>query len=141
MIPMNYIDPTFLARSRAAFASEDPMTLADMRRLVEADAGLTRTQRRDLVSALNRVEMLFQTPLEKLEANPSRLRELFAAKSAAQLSLSEKTYANIRSLVAHALDRYVVRALPLTRRIPWLHHGRCCWTESRSYSRGRLSTA
>ena len=93
-------------------------TLADVKRLAEDDKQLTATQRRDLVSALNRLEHLFQTPLEKLEASPRRMRELFASKSPAQLDLSEKTFANIRSLVVQALERYAPPALPLTKRIP-----------------------
>src|SRR4051812_2132984 len=103
---MNHVDPTFLARSRAAFVSEDHTTLADVKRLAEADEDLTAIQRRDVVSALNRFEQLFQTSLEKLEATPRRVRELFAAKSPAQLGVSEKTFANIRSLVAKAVERY-----------------------------------
>ncbi len=115
---MQYVDPTFLARSRAAFLSGNQATLVDVKRLAEDDKYLTGTQRRDLVSALNRVEQVFESPLEKLEASPRRVRELFASRSAAQLNLSEKTFANIRSLVVQALERYAPPALPLTRRIP-----------------------
>jgi integrase len=114
---MKYVDPTFLARSRAAFLSENQATLADVKCLAETDTDLTNTQRRDLVSALNRVEQVFETPLDKLQANPRRVRELFASKSPAQMNLSEKTFANIRSLVVQALERYAAPALPLTRRI------------------------
>jgi integrase len=46
------------------------------------------------------------------------VRELFASKSPAQLDLSEKTFANIRSLTAKAVQRYGQPVLPLTRRIP-----------------------
>jgi integrase len=115
---MNYIDPTFLARSRAAFASESQSTLADVKGLAEDDKQLTAIQRRDLLSALNRVEDLFQTPLEKLEASPRQMRELFASKSPAQMNLSEKTFANIRSLVTKAVERYGQPSSPLTKRIP-----------------------
>jgi integrase len=118
MIPMNHVDPIFLASSRAAFASKSQITLADVKRRTEADTSLTSTQRRDLASALNRVEQLFQTPLMKLEASPRRVRELFASRSAAQVNLSEKTLANIRSLVVQALTRYAPPTMPLTRRIP-----------------------
>lgn len=114
---MNHFDPVFLARSRGAFITDDQPTLADVKRLAEEDAGLTSIQRRDLVSALNRVAQLFQTPLDKLEASPRRVRELFASKSPAQLNLSEKTFANIRSLVIQALERYAAPTVPLTRRI------------------------
>jgi integrase len=122
---MKHLDPTFLTRSKAAFLPEKWLTLADVKRLAEADADLTGTQRRDLVSAVNRIKPLFQTPLDQLEASPRRVRELFAVKSAAQLNLSEKTLANIRSLVVQALERYAAPTLPLTKRIPiapsWQH--------------------
>jgi integrase len=114
---MNHVDPTFLARSKAAFLSEDQTTLADMKRLAEADEDLTSTQRRGRVSALNRLEHLFGIPLEKLEASPRRARELLASKSPAQLGVSEKTFANIRSLVAKAVERYGRPVPPLTKRI------------------------
>lgn len=114
---MQYVAPQFLARSQEAFLSEERLSLADVKRLAEADISLTSTQRRDLVSALNRVEQVFETPLEKLEASPRRLRELFASKSPAQLNLSEKTFANIRSLVTKAVERYGRPVSPLTKRI------------------------
>jgi integrase len=115
---MQYVDPTFLARSRVAFLAENRATLVDVKRLAESDIDLTGTRRRDLVSALNRVEQVFETSLDKLEASPRHVRELFASKSAAQVNLSEKTFANIRSLIIKALERYAPSALPLTRRIP-----------------------
>jgi len=115
---MQYVDPTFLTRSRVAFVSENQATLADMKRFAEDDGDLNNTQRRDLVSALNRVEQVFDSSLEKLEASPRQIRELFASRSAAQVNLSEKTFANIRSLVIQALERYAPRPMPLTRRIP-----------------------
>jgi integrase len=114
---MNHIDPNFLARSKAAFLSENQTTLADVKRHAEADASLTSTQRRDLVSALNRFEQLFKTPLERVEASPRQVRELFASKSPAQLGVSEKTFANIRSLVSKAVERYGQPVSPLTKRI------------------------
>jgi len=115
---MYYVAPQFLAHSRAAFLSDNQPTLAGVKRLAEDDEHLTNTQRRDLVSALNRAAQVFQTPLETLVASPRRMRELFASRSPAQLNLSEKTFANIRSLVVQALERYAAPALPLTRRIP-----------------------
>ncbi|SCY92430.1 tyrosine-type recombinase/integrase [Microvirga guangxiensis] len=114
---MNHVDPKFLARSKTAFLSEHQTTLADVKRLAEDDQHLTAIQRRDLVSALNRVEQMFESPLDKLEASPRRVRELFASRSAAQVNLSEKTFANIRSLVTKAVARYGQPILPLTKRI------------------------
>ncbi|KLK92653.1 hypothetical protein AA309_13270 [Microvirga vignae] len=122
---MKHIDPEFLARSKAAFRSESSTTLADVKRLAEADTDLTDIQRRDLVSALNRLEHLFRTQLEKLEASPRRARELLASVSPAQLGLSDKTFANIRSLVAKAVRRYGQPGSPLTKCIAIAP----CWQE------------
>ena len=80
---MQYVDPRFLAQSRAAFLSDNQTTLADVKRLAEVDDALATTQRRDLVSALNRVESLFQIALDKVEVSPRRVRELLASRSAA----------------------------------------------------------
>lgn len=122
---MTHVDTDFLTRSKAVFLTEERLTLADVKRLTEADPGLNATQRRDLVSALNRVRQLFQMSLDQVEASPQRVRELFAAKSATQLNLSDKTFANLRSLVVQALDRYAAPDLPLTRRIPLAP----CWRD------------
>ena len=69
-----------------------------------------------MVSGLKRIEKVFATPLDKIEASPRRLRTLFASKSAAQLGLSDKSFANIRSLAIQALSRYGEPDLPVTRR-------------------------
>lgn len=115
---MNHIDPNFIARSQAAFMTEAPLTMADIKRKVADDGGLSPTQKRDLTSALTRVEELFQHPLTSLTAKPTTIRQLFADASATQLCIGEKTLANIRSLVVQAMRRYCPPATRLTRRIP-----------------------
>ena len=77
---------------------------------------LTAIQRRDMVSGLKRIGKVFGTALDEIEASPRRLRTLFASKSAAQLGLSDKSFANIRSLAIQALSRYGEPDLPVTRR-------------------------
>lgn len=114
---MNHVDPEFLVRSKAVFITDAPLTLADVQRLAETDITLTGTKRRDLLSALARIPYLFRTPVETLPASPRRLRELFASKSAVQVNLSDKTFANLRSLALQALDRYGRPTLPVTKRV------------------------
>jgi hypothetical protein len=55
--------------------------------------------------------------LETLPASPRRLRELFASKSPVQVNLSDKTFANLRSLALQALDHYGGPTLPVTKRV------------------------
>ena len=93
-----------------------PITLADVMAKAAADITLTAIQRRDMVSALKRIAKVFATALDTIEASPRRLRALFALKSAAQLGLSDKSFANIRSLAIQALSRYGTPDLPITRR-------------------------
>lgn len=114
---MTHIDPDFLARSRTAFITEAAPTLADIKFKVAEDADLAPTQKRDLLSALNRVEELFGQSLTVLTAKPATIRELFLGASTAHLATGEKTLANIRSLVVQAVRRYGPAATPLTRRI------------------------
>ena len=104
--------------SEEAFVAPVPLTLADIRAKAEADWTLTAIQRRDIVSALSRIETMFATPLDKLEASPRRLRALFCSRTAAQVGLSEKSFANIRSLAVQALSRYALSDLPVSRRFP-----------------------
>ncbi|KAB0269201.1 hypothetical protein [Microvirga brassicacearum] len=112
---------TALAHSPAltsadAFISLASLTLADIKANAEADTTLTVTQRRDPVSGLKQIETVFTTPLSAMEASPRRLRVLFASRTAAQLGLSDKSFANIRSLTVQALSRYAEPDLPVTRR-------------------------
>jgi hypothetical protein len=77
-------------------------TLADVKRVAKVDPTQPATRKRDVLSALNRVPVIFATPFDKIDATPQRVRALFASKTAAEVGLSDKTYANIRSLVSLA---------------------------------------
>ncbi len=114
---MTYFDPDFLTKTRAAFVSSPVPTLADLKARVEA-ADDSPTTRRDMLSALNRVEGLFEKSLAKIPATPRHVRELFSAKTPAALGVTEKTLANIRANVSRALRTHGDPPLPLTRRIP-----------------------
>ena len=115
---MNQISPDFLARSRVAFRANQPPSLAELRCQVEADMTLNNTERRDLLSALNRLPIWFDRQLSAIPATPTALRNLFAGASAAQLDLATKTLANVRSLVGRVVRRYGPTQTPITRRIP-----------------------
>ena len=114
---MTYFDPDFLAKTRAAFVTSPVPTLADLKARVEAGDD-SPTIRRDMLSALNRVEGLFEKSLAEIPARPRHVRELFSAKTAAALGVTEKTLANIRANVSRALRTHGDPPLPLTRRIP-----------------------
>ena len=109
------IVPPILA-SRDAFISPVSLTLADVSAKAAADWTINDIQRRDIVSSLSRIETMFATPLDKLDASPRRLRALFASRTAAQIGVSDKSFANIRSLSIQALARYALPDLPVTRR-------------------------
>ena len=95
---MNKISPDFLTRSREAFASNRGMTLQHVReRIAESPAGTTR---RDLLSALDSVARLYGRALSQVPATVSAVRALLASKTAAQLGISEKRLANVRSLLS-----------------------------------------
>jgi integrase len=116
---MRHVSPDFLNRSREAFGDAKPLTMAAIKELASADTTLTPTQRRDFLSALQRVQDWFQVRLEALDATAGRMRGLFANVTASQLRVSEKTLANVRSLVAKAVRRYS-KALPtITKRVPF----------------------
>lgn len=115
---MKHIDPETLIRSREAYGRWQPISLAGVKDLVVADPALTPTQRRDLVSALTRVEHLFQVKLERVDATADQIRRLFAKATGIKLEVSDKTLANVRSLVARAIARYSRPVPPVTKRVP-----------------------
>ncbi len=115
---MNQIDPAFQARSKQAFMSNAPLSLAGLRdRVAELDSGITR---RTELSALNSVGRLFGRDLASVRATPRIVRELFASKTAAQLNISGKRLANIRSSVVAAMSDHGEAPQPITKRIPLL---------------------
>ena len=113
---MKDVDPEFLEASRAVFTSSAPPSLEDIRKRVAA--GAVGTTRRDMLSALNRVEDLFDRPLSKIQANAKTVRELLRSKSGPQLGVSTKAYANICSGVRAALRDYGEAIVPVTVRVP-----------------------
>jgi integrase len=85
--------------------NEDRMirTLADLVNLV-GQTGPTGTRRRDMVSAINRIcEMAGTTP-GSVRAEPTVLKHMLSRIRPAAHSISAKSYSNLRSLFAAALQ-------------------------------------
>ena len=112
---MKDVDPEFLEASRAVFTSSAPPSLEDIRKRVAA--GAVGTTRRDMLSALNRVEDLFGRPLSATPANAKTVRELLRSKSGPQLGVSTKAYANICSGVRAALAEVMVHRIGSPQRV------------------------
>ena len=78
-------------------------TLADVLGLID-QAGLAGTRRRDMISALKRIcEMAGATPAS-VRAEPSVLKEMLSRIRPAAHGVSAKSYSNLRSLLAAALE-------------------------------------
>lgn len=114
---MKHNDPDFLRRSRQAFLSGAPLSLQDIRDRVAA--GAAGTDRRDTLSALDALARAYGRDLATIKAAPTTVRTLLASRTAAELGLSDKRYANIRSAVAGAIRRFGEAPAPITRRVPF----------------------
>ena len=78
-------------------------TLADVLSLID-QTGLTGTRRRDMISAINRIcEMAGTTPASVC-AEPPVLKEMLSRIRPAAHGVSAKSYSNLRSLLAAALE-------------------------------------
>ena len=90
--------------------------LADVRTQVELL--LDGNERRDTLSAFNVLAARAGVDLGATPATARSVRELFAAVSPAALGVSAKRYANIRSLIVRAVDRFGMKRTRLTSRVP-----------------------
>jgi hypothetical protein len=115
---MNHIDHSFFSRSKTVFRANAAPTLEEIRTHAQSDRSLGAIERRDLVSALNRMVAWTDRSLESIPANTGAVREIFARLSPPKLGISPKTFANLRSLVAKAVLRYGGGHQWLTKRIP-----------------------
>lgn len=112
---MNQMTPEFLTKARQVFTNNAGISLLEVRGAV---AGLpTSTKRRDALSALDSVQRLFGRDLRTVPANWLALRNLFQSQNAAQLGVSEKRFANIRSEVIKAVKSFGAGQPALTKRI------------------------
>jgi integrase len=78
-------------------------TLADVLNLLD-QSGLTGTRRRDMVSAVKRICEMFETMPAGVPAQPLHLRELLSRIRPAAHGVTAKSYSNLRSLFAAALQ-------------------------------------
>ena len=111
-------DDNFIKNSRNAFLADRGPTLADVRGAILADATLDTVTRRDLVSALTRIEIHTERPLSLIPATASAVRELFAKINPVQMRVSAKSYRNIRSNAGRAVRLHGGVPKRITRRVP-----------------------
>jgi hypothetical protein len=78
-------------------------TLADLLSLLD-QSDLTGTRRRDMISAAKRICEMFDTVPASVPAQPPRLRELLCRIRPAAHGVTAKSYSNLRSLFAAALQ-------------------------------------
>jgi integrase len=79
------------------------MTLADVLSLLD-ESGLTGTRRRDMVSAIKRFCEMAGIMPASIPAKPSQVRELLSRIRPAAHDITAKSYSNLRSLLAAALQ-------------------------------------
>ncbi|NQV58657.1 MAG: hypothetical protein HQ502_03265, partial [Alphaproteobacteria bacterium] len=89
---------------RKDIAADAPKTFADVIVKLESLDGLTKTRRRDLISAMNAMARFLDKPVDQLEANLNILRQRLRQFHPKQARVSEKTYANVKSAVLAALQ-------------------------------------
>nr|HRJ13084.1 hypothetical protein [Alphaproteobacteria bacterium] len=112
------LDQNFLAKSQNVFVQKPLVSLADVRQKVQSDMSLAPTQKRDIISAMNRVEAGSGRPLAEIKAGAAEARKLLAGLTPAGLKVSDKTFSNIKSSFALAVRLHGVKIVPVTKRIP-----------------------
>ncbi|MFT5488009.1 MAG: integrase [Alphaproteobacteria bacterium] len=115
---MTDLKDEFIRTSRQAFHSVRGPTLSEVRAAITDDGTLDRVQRRDLLSALSRIERHTRQQLSDIPATAAAVREICAATNAVRMSISEKSFRNIRSAASMAVRRYGGAPAPITTRIP-----------------------
>lgn len=114
---MRPIDPEFVIRSRQAFNAPSAVSLLDLKQRITACDEYSPIRKRDMLSALNRVEHVMGRPLSSVTASPPAIRALFHGVSGADVGVSAKTLANIRSAVTRAVRDNGDAPRQLTKRI------------------------
>jgi integrase len=92
------------ASNRGAMPSKNPVNLAAVRD--RAVAVLEGVSRRDLLSAFSFLERRLGVELQATPATAAAVRRVFETTKPVQLSLSGKRIANVRSLVARAVQEH-----------------------------------
>ena len=102
--------------SLTLFRPDGVIMLADVR--AQAELLLEGNARRDMLSAFNVLQARAGIDLGATPAAARSVRELFDALAPASLGVSAKRYANIRSLIVRAVDRFGMKRTRLTSRVP-----------------------
>jgi integrase len=105
-----------IVADEAVFLTASRRSLADV--LAACEAEMEGAPLRDARSAFRFFADRVGIDLAATLARPADLREIFAALNHATLGVSEKRLANIRSLIASAVDRFGMRRTFVTREIP-----------------------
>ncbi len=100
------------ARSRSPFLATDQPTLADAICRLEADESLAPTRRRDMISALNSLARIFGHDPVGVPAHTRFLRGRMKDVVPAAHDVGAARWANVRSLVAAALQHLGLASLP-----------------------------
>jgi integrase len=109
---MNQITPGFLARSRQVFKETWPTLAEVQQKILQMEQS---NLRRDILSSLEALKRSFKVDLNSTPATWPVLRRIFVSNNAAQVGLSPKRYANIRSDVFRAVKLFGVPSPTLTR--------------------------
>lgn len=111
-------DSDFIKKSRTVFLIDRGPTLEDVRDALHADANVDPVRKRDMLSALSRIEAHAGRALGAIPATATAVRELFQDLSPARMGVSDKRYRNIRSSMVAAVREYGGAPKPITTRIP-----------------------
>src|SRR4051812_18233078 len=118
------------------FRPDGVITLADVRDL--SDGNLEGNLRRDTLSAFNVLQARAGIDLATRPASAPEVRSVFSVLSPANLGVSDKRYATLRSLIVRAVERFGMKRTRLTSRVPLSSE----WTalfatvENRTYLQG-----
>ena len=82
-----------------------PTTFADIIEYLEAEDGLTKIRRRDLISALRSMARFFHKEIDQVPANTEWLRQRLRRFHPRQAGVSDKHFANVKSAVIAAIKR------------------------------------
>lgn len=98
-------------------------TLAQVLDQLEADTTLPDPRKRDLISAINRISRYLARPPEDITVLPQHLRQLLARLHPAQLGITSRSLANVKSSLQAAMTH--TGHLPTSARRPQSR----AWTE------------
>ena len=80
-------------------ATGTPATFADIIKHLKVSDTLTKTRRRDLISALRTMARFFHKEIDQVPANTEWLRQRLRQFHPRQARVSDKHYANVKSAV------------------------------------------